>query len=205
MLIYFLRHGETEYNRLGIVQGSGVDTDLNETGRAQAQAFFETYREMNFQLMVCSALKRSRQTLDPFLETGIPLIENPDINEIGWGDHEGKSSTPERTKVYEWMVNEWKNANYKASLPNGETAENLALRLNRFIDWLKTKPADRLLVCTHGRTLRALITLLKGLELSEMEATRHANTGCYVVELQDGRFHITMENSTAHLMNAGIL
>jgi len=38
--IYFIRHGETEYNKLGIVQGSGVDSELNENGRAQAQAFY---------------------------------------------------------------------------------------------------------------------------------------------------------------------
>ena len=38
--IYIIRHGETELNRLGIVQGRGVDSDLNDTGRAQAEAFY---------------------------------------------------------------------------------------------------------------------------------------------------------------------
>ena len=46
--IYLIRHGETEFNRMGIVQGSGIDSDLNETGILQARAFFETYRHITF-------------------------------------------------------------------------------------------------------------------------------------------------------------
>lgn len=38
--IFILRHGETENNRLAIVQGSGIDGTLNETGQQQAHAFF---------------------------------------------------------------------------------------------------------------------------------------------------------------------
>ncbi|MFM8374363.1 MAG: histidine phosphatase family protein, partial [Bacteroidota bacterium] len=39
MHVYFIRHGETDFNRQGIIQGRGVDSDLNETGRQQARAF----------------------------------------------------------------------------------------------------------------------------------------------------------------------
>ena len=41
--LYIIRHGETELNRLGIVQGRGVDASLNETGITQAEAFFQKY------------------------------------------------------------------------------------------------------------------------------------------------------------------
>ena len=41
--IYLIRHGETDYNRLGVVQGSGIDADLNELGQRQAKAFFDHY------------------------------------------------------------------------------------------------------------------------------------------------------------------
>jgi probable phosphoglycerate mutase len=40
--IYLIRHGETDYNRMGVVQGSGIDADLNELGQRQAQAFLIT-------------------------------------------------------------------------------------------------------------------------------------------------------------------
>jgi probable phosphoglycerate mutase len=55
--IYLIRHGETDFNRQGIVQGSGVDSDLNELGRAQAEAFFQSYQNVNFDKVYTSALK----------------------------------------------------------------------------------------------------------------------------------------------------
>lgn len=199
MQIHILRHGETAYNKLGIVQGSGVDTDLNSTGREQAQAFFDHYKHISFDLVVTSALKRTHQTVAPFIEAGIPWIQTPDINEIGWGEHEGVRSTPETTAVYDEMIAEWRKGNFHAALPGGETAHNLGQRLERFINWLHTRPAERLLVCTHGRTIRAMITLLKGRSLSQMEDTAHSNTGCYKIRLENGRFEFELENNTDHL------
>ncbi|GAB4492227.1 MAG: histidine phosphatase family protein [Saprospiraceae bacterium] len=199
MTLYILRHGETEFNRLGIVQGSGVDTDLNETGREQARAFFETYQEIDFQLVVTSKLRRTHQTVARFLEKKIPWIATEDINEISWGDHEGKPGTPERIAVYHRMIGEWKNGNLDASLPNGETARQLRHRVERFIEWLKTRPEKRILVATHGRTMRCLVTMLKGLEPADMEDVPHANTGLYVIHFQNGEFVFERENDTSHL------
>jgi probable phosphoglycerate mutase len=199
MTIYIIRHGETEFNKLGIVQGSGVDTDLNDTGLQQARAFFDYYEDLGFDMVVTSKLKRTHQTVAGFIRKGIPWIQNPDLNEISWGDHEGQHSTPEKLAIYNDMIREWKSGNYHASLPGGETAHNLNIRLSRFIEYLHTRPAENLLVCTHGRTIRSLITLMKGLPLSKMEETLHSNTGCYVVHLENGRFEFEAENSTEHL------
>lgn len=199
MTLYILRHGETEFNRLGIVQGSGVDTDLNETGREQARAFFETYEEIDFQLVVTSRLRRTHQTVASFLEKEIPWIATEDINEISWGDHEGKPGTPDRIAVYHWMIGEWKNGNLDASLPNGETARQLRERVGRFIEWLKTRPEKRILVATHGRTMRCLVTMLKGLGPADMEGVPHSNTGLYVIHFQNDEFVFELENDTSHL------
>lgn len=199
MTLYILRHGETDFNRLGIVQGSGVDTDLNETGREQARAFFETYQEIDFQLVVTSKLRRTHQTIAGFLEKEIPWIQTEDINEISWGEQEGKLHSPEQAVVYKWMIGEWKNGNLDASLPNGETARQLFERVGRFIEWLKTRPEKRILIATHGRTMRCLIALLKGWKIEEMEQVPHSNTGLYVIHFQNGEFVFEVENDTSHL------
>ncbi|MBV6438673.1 MAG: histidine phosphatase family protein [Haliscomenobacteraceae bacterium CHB4] len=200
MTLYILRHGETEYNRLGIVQGSGVDTELNDTGHEQARAFFENYQEVDFQLIVTSLLQRTHQTVRRFIEKEIPWIQTSEINEISWGDHEGQPATPERTIVYQHMINEWRKGNLDASLPNGETARQLAERVGRFVEWLKTRPAEKMLVATHGRTMRCLIAMLKGLKIEEMEGVPHANTGLYVIHFQNDEFVFERENDTSHLM-----
>jgi len=201
MTIHILRHGETEFNRLGIVQGSGVDTSLNDIGQEQASAFFDHYGDLDFQLVVTSHLQRTHQTVARFIEKGMPWVKTPDLNEISWGEHEGLVSTPERVALYDEMIGEWKRGNFDAALPGGETARQLGERLTRFVKWLQTRPADRILICTHGRTMRALVSLMKGIPLSAMEGVRHANTGCYIARLEEGNFIFELENSTKHLEN----
>ncbi|MBK8195858.1 MAG: histidine phosphatase family protein [Lewinellaceae bacterium] len=199
MTLYILRHGETELNRQNIVQGSGVDAELNETGRKQARAFFEAYGSINFELVVTSKLIRTHQTVSHFLEREIPWIQTPDINEISWGEHEGHPSTPERIAVYKRMIQEWQSGNLHASLPSGETAHQLRERVARFVDWLKTRTEQRILIATHGRTMRCLITLLKNMGPADMEGVPHANTGLYVIHLRDGQFVFERENDISHL------
>ena len=200
MTLYIIRHGETEFNRLNIVQGSGVDSDLNDIGHEQARAFHEAYQDIDFQLVVTSKLRRTQQTVRHFLDKNIPWIETADINEISWGTHEGLPATPERTALYLEMINHWKQGNFDASLPNGETAAQLRARVDRFVEWLRKRPEEQILIATHGRTLRCLITALKGLGPADMEGTLHSNTGLYVIHYQDGQFIFEMENDTSHLV-----
>ena len=199
MTLYILRHGETEFNRLQIVQGSGVDSDLNDTGHEQAHAFFETYQDIDFQLVVTSKLRRTHQTVRRFLDKNIPWIETPDINEISWGTHEGLPSTPERVALYTEMINHWKQGNFDAALPDGETAAQLRARVDRFVEWLRKRPEEHILIATHGRTLRCLITALKGLGPADMEGAMHSNTGLYVIHYQDNKFVFEKENDIRHL------
>ena len=79
--MYIIRHGETEYNRMGIVQGSGVDTDINELGQQQADAFFQAYKHIPFQRIYVSSLKRTHQTVAPFAPLNIPTHVIPELND----------------------------------------------------------------------------------------------------------------------------
>ena len=203
MTLHILRHGETEFNRLNIIQGSGVNSSLNETGRQQASAFYEFHRDIAFELVVTSALQRTHQTVQHFIDAGIPWIQDANINEISWGEHEGQPSSPERLVLYEAMLQQWQSGNLDASLPGGETARQLGARLERFIAWLHTRSEKNILICTHGRTMRAFVTLLKGLPLSAMESIPHHNTGCYIVRYFEGSFAFDKENSIRHLEGVG--
>jgi broad specificity phosphatase PhoE len=60
--IFIIRHGETDFNQLGIVQGKGVNSSINAKGMQQAQAFFEAYRNENFEKIYISQLQRTAQT-----------------------------------------------------------------------------------------------------------------------------------------------
>lgn len=200
MTLYILRHGQTELNRLNIVQGSGVDSELNEMGYAQAKAFYEAHQHVDFELVVTSKLRRTHQTVQGFLDKNIPWEQTPDVNEISWGIHEGQPQSPEQNERYYQMISEWKAGNLDASIQDGESASDLLLRINRFVEWVKTRPERTILVATHGRAIRCLITCLKGLPATEMENMEHSNTGLYVAHLQaDGSWLFELENDTSHL------
>lgn len=198
--IYFIRHGETEYNKLGIVQGSGVDSELNDKGRQQALAFYNNYKDVNFELVVASALQRTHQTIAPFLENkNVPFEKTPLINEINWGIHEGKKYQVSMKGDYEKMIKEWSIGNFHASLTDGESAQSLADRLQQFLDKIVLRPEKEILVCTHGRTLRCMMCLVNKQHLREMENYKHHNTGLYKTHWKNGAFAVELSNDITHL------
>ena len=103
--IFITRHGQTEYNKRGIVQGSGVDSDLNETGRAQARAFYEAFKVYPFDKLYVSALKRTQQSMKGFIDSGLPFEVLPELNEISWGVREGVPVDEEGSRYYQNMIN----------------------------------------------------------------------------------------------------
>jgi len=198
--LYILRHGQTELNRLNIVQGSGIDAELNEMGYAQAKAFYEAHQHIDFELVVTSKLLRTHQTVQGFLDKNIPWEQTADVNEISWGIHEGKEQSPEQNERYHRMIAAWKSGDLDASIEAGESARQLLERIERFVAWVKTRPESKILVATHGRAIRCLITCLKGLPPTAMEDMEHSNTGLYVAHLQaDGTWDFELENDTSHL------
>jgi broad specificity phosphatase PhoE len=200
MTLYIMRHGQTELNRLNIVQGSSMDSALNQMGYAQANAFYEAHRHVDFDLIVTSKLRRTHQTVQRFLDQKIPWEQTADINEICWGIHEGKPHSPVQNEQFLQMISAWKSGDLDASIEAGESARQLIARITRFVQWVKTRPERCILVATHGRTMRALITCLKGLPPPLMEDMEHSNTGLYLAHLQpDGSWKFELENDTKHL------
>ncbi len=198
-LLYIVRHGETDFNKQSIIQGSGVDTSLNETGHAQAKAFFEQYRDIPFELLITSTLRRTRETMRHFIDLGLPWEQTPHINEMNWGIHEGKKSTPAMAQMYQNMIGQWKSGNFHAKLQDGESALELASRIQLFIDKVKERHQEKILICSHGRAMRCLMCLLKEEPLQAMENYKHSNTGLYIVRFDGTAFHFEMENDTSHL------
>jgi len=198
--IFVLRHGETDLNKHKIIQGSGVDSSLNETGRAQAKAFYEHYREEPFEIVLTSKLKRTHETMAPFIEQGLPWEQYADINEMCWGIYEGKAGTPAMHQRYQWMVEQWQAGNYDAALEQGESASALAARIRRFIDHLKHREEEHLLVCSHGRAMRCLMWLMDGTPLHRMEEYKHSNTGLWILDYAPASgFQFERQNDLQHL------
>ncbi|MEZ5023353.1 MAG: histidine phosphatase family protein [Chitinophagales bacterium] len=96
--IYIIRHGQTDFNLKKIVQGRGVDSELNTTGQQQAKAFFDHYKHIEFDHIFISELQRTKQTVQNFIDLEIPHTKLASLDEINWGIYEGVSHSPEMKK-----------------------------------------------------------------------------------------------------------
>ena len=200
MTIYIIRHGETDFNKQGKVQGR-MDTELNHKGWKQGDLFHQYYKNIEFDVIITSALKRTHQTLYPFIKAQPKAwVQLSELNEINWGVHEGKSFDLLLEANYAKMMAAWDAEDYEARIEEGESATELGARAQMVVEYLKTLHAKNVLVCTHGRTLLCLITLLKGEPLKNMKLYKHQNTCLYVVHYVDGEFVFEIENDVRHLI-----
>jgi len=198
--LYIIRHGETELNRLGIVQGRGVDSDLNDTGRAQAAAFFERYKTVAFDKIYTSELKRTHQTVQQFIDLGLPWEQESGLDELAWGLWEGQPNTEESRAAFREVVEKWQGGNYDAKFEGGESPNDVSIRLQETISLIKSKTDEkRILVCMHGRAMRLLLCLLLDKPLSEMGDFPHQNTTLYRLSFDDNKFKVIDFNNTDHL------
>ncbi|UBM60255.1 histidine phosphatase family protein [Marinilongibacter aquaticus] len=200
--LYIIRHGETDYNKRGIVQGSGIDADLNATGRAQARAFFEAYGHIPFQTVYTSELKRTHQSVQHFLELDIPHIILPGLNEISWGTKEGKVPNSLDDSNYYKLVEAWKQGDTHIPVEGGESPNQVAERQRGALKTILDNTEEELiLVAMHGRAMRILLAQMSKLPLSEMDYFEHKNLCLYLVEYSytEDSFSIVEHNNVEHL------
>jgi probable phosphoglycerate mutase len=199
--IYIIRHGETDFNKEKRVQGSGIDTDINDTGRLQGQAFYDMYHNIQFDKIYVSQLKRTHQTIAPFLtNTNTPHEIRNGLNEISWGLHEGRVSHTLDKEYYEWLLGEWNSGNTHVPVRGGESPEDVALRQRLFLNHLTSDSSERtVLICMHGRAMKIMLCQMLGLPLQEMYKFEHSNTCLYVVEYVNNEFNLLIENDIHHL------
>ncbi|UKT65579.1 histidine phosphatase family protein [Pedobacter mucosus] len=198
--IYIIRHGETELNRQGIVQGRGINADLNDTGRSQAEAFYQQYKDIPFDKIYTSDLKRTWQTVQKFIDSKLPWEKLSGLDELAWGVWEGKPASEEARDAFRLMIKTWEDGDYTAHFEGGESVQDVYERLKHPMDVLMNRPEEKtVLLCMHGRAMRVFLCLLLGKPLSEMTEFPHQNTVLYKMGFEDGKFEVLEFNSAIHL------
>jgi broad specificity phosphatase PhoE len=198
--VYIIRHGQTDFNLKNIVQGSGVDTDLNDFGRAQARAFFEAYKHISFDKVYTSALRRSKQSVQGFIDIGIPTDALAGLNEISWGTKEGHRVTPLEDEYYHHMLREWQLGRTNLRIEGGESPEEVVTRMKPAVDHILSQENEKtVLVCMHGRAIRILLCYLLNYPLRSMDMFDHANLCMYVLNYTGSMFNVERYNDRSHL------
>ncbi|TAH10459.1 MAG: histidine phosphatase family protein [Runella slithyformis] len=201
--IYLIRHGETDYNRRGVVQGSGIDADLNALGQAQAHAFYDAYQHVAFDKIYTSALKRTHQSVAKFLEKGLPHQALPELNEISWGGREGKVPNSMDSEYYRMLIGSWRNGQTNLPAEGGESPDDVQRRLRVAVQHiLENTHEHTVLVAMHGRAMRVLLATIFEQPLYAMDQFEHTNLGLYLLDYQynNKKFVLHKTNDTTHLL-----
>ncbi len=200
--LYLIRHGQTDYNLRGIVQGGGVDSDLNETGRTQGKRFFERYQDVDFDRIYCSSLKRTRQTLQHFEYAGHTIYPKSGLDELSWGAIEGMERDEEVSDEFERVLNSWNAGALDVKMEGGESPNEVWARAKVSLEEIVNEvgAGGTALICTHGRTMRIILSQMMGYGMHQMRLFPHYNTTLNVLSRQpNGRWLAERLNDLSHL------
>ena len=198
--IYLIRHGQTDFTKQGIVQGSGVDSSLNEEGHLQANKFYAAFNHIPFNKIYVTELQRTHQTVSPFAKKNIPIEIVPEFNEINWGILEGKVPTKENTRTFQKILAQWRSGELNIAIKDGETPIEMFNRQKTGLERILNTDHETILICMHGRAMRSFLCLLTGKELHRMDNFEHHNVCLYMLEeSENNQFTIKLHNYLDHL------
>lgn len=197
--LFIIRHGETDLNLEGIVQGRGVNPPLNETGRKQAQLFFKYYQHEDFDIVYTSSLVRAQESVRTFIDKGIPWEQHRELDEISWGIFEGKRALPDFKALYRNLIENWDRGNLDEKAPGGESPVEVQHRQVQFVNYLMKQPFKKALICMHGRAMRIFLPTLLNQPLSTMDQFPHHNLTLYKLNHDGQRFSVELFNNMDHL------
>lgn len=201
--LYIVRHGQTDLNKQGIVQGRGRDTDLNDEGRHQADMFYQAYKDVPFDKIYISELKRTQQSIQQFIDLGLPYERLEGLDELAWGVHEGQPATPETKAAFLDLMRNWLDGNLDVKFEGGESPNEVKARQLQALDIIMSHPEEKtVLICMHGRALRLLMCILTEQPLTQMDTFPHQNLVLYKVTYNGSKFEVVEANNAKHLKNA---
>jgi 2,3-bisphosphoglycerate-dependent phosphoglycerate mutase len=166
--LFLVRHGETDWNAEGRLQGH-TDRPLSDYGRRQAQQLAGELENEELEAIYSSDLARAHETAEIVGERlGLPVVLDPDLREKDWGTWEGLNAV-ERDHV-EFV---------------GETTEAHEERILEALRRIAERhPGDRrVLVVTHGGSMRRVQTAALGMAMPVVE-----NCGRWLCACENGSF-----------------
>lgn len=185
--IYLVRHGETDWNVNGVIQGQ-TDIPLNELGEIQATQCGKYLSEKDFNIIISSPLKRAKksaQLINKFLN--LPIIYQDNLKERYFGIAEGQSKK-DLIKQYPEQV--YPNQEQRLSLNKRVMTE-----LNKII---KTYPYKNVVIVAHGAVINSMLSSISN-HLIGSRITSLKNGSLTILNIKESLWHIESANQTIHL------
>lgn len=153
MDIYIVRHGQTDSNLSKVF--NTLTEDINENGIRQAEELRDKIKDINFDVIYCSPLKRAVHTKDIINVNNIETIYDERLEERNPGSLAGKTwDTVEREKYWNYYINE--------VYFDEESIEHLCSRIDSFLNDLKEKNYNKVLIVAHSGVSKAFYKYFNG-------------------------------------------
>ena len=199
--LLLIRHGETDWNNEGRVQGH-TDTPLNANGIAQAhQLAARIASEESFVVMYASPLARARVTAEIIArQCGTAPILDDRLKEQCLGEFEGMTGAEFEQRFPDALA-AWRADPLRSPLPGQEQRDAFQRRVQSFLDDLRARYADgaRAAIVTHGGTIGMMLATLIGLDIGKRFPFWFDNASLSHVDLSGGRVRLRLLNDTCHL------
>ena len=196
---FIVRHGETEWNVLGRIQGHS-DIPLSQKGRDQAHTVARRLVEAPLDVAYCSDLSRASETARIILkDRDIPLHATPDLRERYDGVFEGLTLAERRDRYPEMFTASLvKDLDFAPT--GGESARATSARMSDVIAGLRARhPDETVLIVGHGGSLRAAIIALMELPLEANWRFVMSNCSLSVFDTYPDNAVLHLYNDTSHL------
>lgn len=175
--LYIVRHGETDWNKMGKYQGI-TDVPLNENGLNQAKACGEALKDITFDRILSSDLSRALVTAETIRgDRTTPITVDQRLRELNFGDWEAMLFSDIEAR-WPGLIDEMYLRPHLVKVPNGESFKDLQDRawagLEEFLN--ENDEEEILLVACHGGTIRTLLCKLLDISISHCWNFSQGNT-----------------------------
>ncbi len=200
MRLIIIRHGESEWNRLGRYQGQ-ADAPLSPRGLAQADALAERLRHEPFDCIYTSPLARARLTGAAVARhhPEVPFIDEPALMEIHHGDWQGLSLEDVQQRFPAGLA-EWRDHPTRAQMPNGESFSNILKRVLDCKEALQRRHHDAIvLLSTHDVVVKILVADALGMDMDRINRIWVTNASISVIEYGAASPYLVSLSEACHL------
>lgn len=161
MKIYLIRHGQTDWNIQGRIQGSH-DIPLNEVGLSQAEQLAKGMDSHLVSRIFSSTLTRAMETAERIgRRQKVEIYPMPQLIEVEFGKWEGMTWS-EIKEAYPREYHLWTSAPEEVAPPGGETQEQVISRCHKAVEELLriTGGREDIAVVSHGATIAYLVSYM---------------------------------------------
>jgi broad specificity phosphatase PhoE len=200
--VYFVRHGETEWNSEGRIQGM-TDVELNAKGVAQAELLAERLaEEEDFVALYTSTLRRAFATGEIIgRRLGLKPVIDARLVERNMGNVEGMTGAEVQERYPEVHV-AWKQGHKRVPFPGEENRETFQRRLAEFLQDLCRRHTDhKVAVVTHGGAMGMIMATVMALDQERRFPFWFENGSFSIVEFGGPFPRLLLLNDTCHLRN----